>query len=954
MQKGFKKLLAIILSFICCLVSSLGVIAVDSEYTEFDSTAVQVNTHNNNVKYKDYIKEYSGMSAAAHDAKTPGGDFAESNDCEITVESIYENKENVLLWKDGNGSVTWNVYISESGLYNFELTFLPLKSGSDIEFSLMINGVTPFSELETVRFSRDWIDATEEPRIDSKGNEFAPEQCESGNYVYRTATDNEGVELQPYLFGFSSGWHTVTLVGKGYPVAIAEIGFTAPEAVDDYATVSKGYKFSENSDAEPIVIHAEDAVLKNDNSLIPKSVSNDSGMYPRYPFSSKINCIGGSNWQSPGQKITWEFEVETAGYYYFGARYKQNELINAESWRWLKIDGKTPFKEAAELRFKYGTGWQYYEMSVDGKPYYIWLDKGVHTLSLEVTLGDMAYYYEKLSAILDEIGNMYLEIIMITGETPDINRDYELFRQIPDFTSVLTDLSKQLEELSDEMKHLTGKGGSQYTAAVENMNRVISQMLRAEYLAHIYVNDYYTNYTTLSSWLAEMRKMPLTIDEMQLVPAGSDMKWERPNFFEKFKYSAQRLLSSYIDDYDIKSNKKAELKIWINWGRDQATVLNSLIEDSFTSQTGIEVDLQIVSNSLINGLLSNDFPDLQLHLSRTDPVNYGMRGALADLTQFPDYKEVLQRFNEGADIPYWYDGALYALPDTQTFYCMFYRTDIFEQLNLSVPTNWEEFLYASIIIQRNNMSVYMPYTQITSSTTVNSGIGSLNLYPTFMMQNGLSIYNAALDATEIDSAEGIRVFEEWTKLYTDYGYLKEADFYNRFRNGSMPLGIAPYTTYLTFYSAAPEIYGRWDIANVPGTVGGNSYTAGGGTGCSIVEKSDHKEEAWEFLKWWTSAETQIRYNNNVESVIGILGRTATANREALSGFSWNPGDLEKLLAQWDNVREVPEIPGSYYLTRAVDQAFWSVINDNTNPKDAVTKWAMVADGEISRKIEQYS
>ncbi len=382
--------------------------------------------------------------------------------------------------------------------------------------------------------------------------------------------------------------------------------------------------------------------------------------------------------------------------------------------------------------------------------------------------------------------------------------------------------------------------------------------------------------------------------------------------------------------------------------------MDSLIRESFTAETGIEVELQIVSNSLINGLLSGDYPDLQLHLSRVDPVNFGMRNALTDLTEFPDYEEVLTRFMPGADTPYWHNGSLYALPDQQTFFCMFYRTDIFEKLGLTVPTTWDEFLDCATVIQRYNMAVYVPYTQIATTTTVNVGIGNLNLYPTLMLQNNLNIYNDKLNGTDLINTDAINVFSEWTQMYSDYGYLKEADFYNRFRNGSMPLGIAPYTTYMTLYSAAPEIFGRWSIANVPGSDGGNSFVAGGGTGCAIVKKSNMQKEAWEFLKWWTRADTQVRYNNNVESILGMLGRIPTSNVEAFESFSWNPDDKEKLLNQWECVKEYPEVPGGYYLSRAIDQAFWSVINDSSNPKDAITKWSKVADDEIKRKINEYS
>ena len=170
----------------------------------------------------------------------------------------------------------------------------------------------------------------------------------------------------------------------------------------------------------------------------------------------------------------------------------------------------------------------------------------------------------------------------------------------------------------------------------------------------------------------------------------------------------------------------------------------------------------------------------------------------------------------------------------------------------------------------------------------------------------------------------------------------------------MPLGIAPYSTYMTLYSAAPEIKGRWSVALVPGNEEGNRSIAGAGTGCVIVKKSSHKDEAWEFLKWWTSAETQSRYSRNVESILGMIGRTATANIEALSSLAWDSDDLKVILEQWTLVKELPEVPGSYYLTRAVDQAFWAVVNGESTPKDAVAKWSRVADDEIARKIKEYS
>ena len=122
----------------------------------------------------------------------------------------------------------------------------------------------------------------------------------------------------------------------------------------------------------------------------------------------------------------------------------------------------------------------------------------------------------------------------------------------------------------------------------------------------------------------------------------------------------------------------------------------------------------------------------------------------------------------------------------------------------------------------------------------------------------------------------------------------------------------------------------------------------------ILEKSQNKEEAWEFLKWWTEAETQIRYNSNVEAILGAVSRVATANVDAFSRLGWDKEHLEILMSQLNEVQEIPEIPGSYYLSRSVDQAFWSVYNGKATVKDALTRWAREADSEIKRKIEEYS
>lgn len=916
--------------------------------------------------YVEYTNAHGITNKANANVNVPLNAFAADG-----ADVVAEN--NTLNWNTGDGSVTWTFKIPETALYNLQIVWEAKESGVDIITGVMIDGSYQFDGSDEIVLSRLWKNATDEPRKDAHGNEYAQEQAEIKGPTTSVVRDFESAVIDPFEFALTAGTHTITINNPEQSIVIHSIDFIVPETVESYEKVSSSYDVKDN-DADIIYIEGEEADMKTSNSIIPKSNNSDAGMSPSDSYLTKINFIGGTSWQTTGSLISWTFDVEKSGYYYINLRYKQSELVNGESYRWLKIDGKTPFAEAKTLTFPYGTSWKHKTLADEqDNPYYFYLESGKHTISMEVTVGGMSEYFYELSKIVDILGDEYIKVVMITSESPDLNRDYELDKQIPGFLDTLKNASERLGKLSDSMKSGTGKA-SQAVATIDNMKRVVDNMIRSPFIAQQYVSEYYTNYTSLSSWLYDMIEMPLAIDQIQFVPAGKEYHNNNANIFKSLAYSTTRLISSFTTDYSLTNNEAKQdentIRLWVNWGQDQAAALNSLIQDSFTPNEEyfyngkpINVQVEIVNASLINGILAGNYPDMSLQMARTEPVNLGIRGALADLTQFEDFEEVITRFQNGSNLetgavaPYSYNGQVFGMPDTQNFMLMFYRTDVLQELGLEVPQTWEDFLYCATIIQRNNMNVYVPFTQITTSTTVNAGIGNLHLFPTLMWQHNLSIYNENGTATDITNKDALNVFEQWTDFYLEHDFLKEADFYNRLRVGVMPLGIAPYSTYMTLYSTAPEIRGRWGIALVPGTENEdgtiNRSVAGSGTGCAIIEKSSKKQQAWQFLKWWTSAETQTRYNNNLQSILGMIGRNAVSNVEAFNNLSWDKNDLVVLNQQWAQIKEVQEVPGSYDVTRSIDQAFWAVLEDNSKVKDAVVKWSKSADKEIDRKIKEY-
>ena len=236
-------------------------------------------------------------------------------------------------------------------------------------------------------------------------------------------------------------------------------------------------------------------------------------------------------------------------------------------------------------------------------------------------------------------------------------------------------------------------------------------------------------------------------------------------------------------------------------------------------------------------------------------------------------------------------------------------------------------------------------------------MASLNIFPTLLQQQGLSIYNADQTGTSFAEPETMRVFEEWTDFYTKYNLPKDYSFFNRFRIGLVPMAVQTYGQYSALSAAAPEIKGKWAMAEIPGYVNEqgeiiNTQT-GFGSACMILKDSEHHEEAWELLKWWMSTDTQHRYALDIETILGVAGRYTSANVNATLQLDWGKGANEIIEGQWRKVKEIAEIPGGYYVSRAIDQAFWNVLTMNENPKDMMKKWGEVADVEITTKIEQY-
>lgn len=551
--------------------------------------------------YAVYAAALTDCPDAAQAITLAGGAYIQATDG-LQRSADYETAPDAVLLPQGTGTLTYELEVPQTALYALSLRYASLEgNGLDIRVGLRIDGEYPFSEAAELSFPRMWHNESETWKQDKDGNDLTPEQTEYRDMVDQPARDSLGVEVEPYVFRLTAGRHTIMVEGGGEAFALGQLCFLPPERPAAYTAPMD---LTDAQGVQPIVLQGESATYKSSSAMVPKGDNTDAAMTPASAENVRLNYIGGSSWAKPNASATWSFRVEQAGYYKLAFRFKQDQIINAKTYRRLKIDGVTPFAEAACIAFPYATKWQAQVLvNAAGEECLVWLEAGDHTVTMESTLGAAAAVYGKLQTIVQSLGDTYTSVVMVTGESPDAGRDYELFRSIPGFEDTLRTNMEALDALVQELQTLSGKKSTQAIASMQNMRRVLRLMLERPYIAHQYLSDYYSNYCSVSAWMNDMSSMPLALDELRIVYHSQEAEMQSVGVLDRLLFSLRRFINSFRQNDGSQATAKSDtkLRLWVNWGRDQTRALSSLIQDSFTAGTGIEVDVQMVNATLVAG-----------------------------------------------------------------------------------------------------------------------------------------------------------------------------------------------------------------------------------------------------------------------------------------------------------------------------------------------------------------
>lgn len=905
--------------------------------------------------YAKYLQKYGDAGKPANSVEVGLFDFTDGEG--VRVETDYEGEPKVIYMED-DSRATWQVEIPQSGLYNMYIEYYPIASrGVDIERAFYINGSLPFAGSDDLAFSRVWGDKNE-VREDNQGNEIRPTQVEIPRWQSSFFKDYMGYYTEPYQYYFEAGSNEITLEAVNEPMVIRRLVVMAIDEQLDYAdyiaAADKNTYRNTDTDFEQKV-QGEDSTFRSSPSLY---ATYDRSSATTEPYSSakiKLNMIGGQSWKVSGQWIEWDITVPEDGFYEISIKGRQNYQRGFVSNRALFIDGKVPFKEVSAIPFQYNNAWDMLTLSdEDGNPYQFALTAGTHTIRLEVTLGDLGGILNEMEDSVYRLNQMYRKILVLTGTEPDEFRDYQLGKVYPEVIEAMGLESKRLYRMVDEIVAYTGQKASQIAAAQTLATQLERFVKNPDKIPPTMMN-FKENISSLGTSIQTLSEAPLDIDYIVVAASGHAVTAKKETFLKKAVHEIRSFVSSFTEDYNSLGNiydKDEAITVWMLSGRDQSTILKTMIDDTFTPQYGIGVNVKLVeAGTLLPATVAGTGPDVALSVGQGEPVNYALRNASVDLSKFDGIDEVLSHYYPSAYAPYQFNGGIYGLPETQNYNVLFYRTDIMEELGLEIPQTWDDFINMLPIIQQNNMSAGIP------SVYNNANAPDLSSLLDLLFQNGGVLYNGTGESTQIDEEPGVNAFEMHTRFFTHYKLPTIYNFVNRFRSGEMPIGISSYSTYNTLVVFAPEIRGLWDFTMIPGiqkedgTIDRSAHSWGN---CSMMlQGAGDEEKAWQFMKWWADAETQTRFGRELESVMGSSARYATANVDAFEGLAWSSKQMKVLKEQWAWTCGTPEVPGSYYTSRHLVNAVRKVIAASEDPRETLLDYTRTINEELTKKRKEF-
>lgn len=320
-------------------------------------------------------------------------------------------------------------------------------------------------------------------------------------------------------------------------------------------------------------------------------------------------------------------------------------------------------------------------------------------------------------------------------------------------------------------------------------------------------------------------------------------------------------------------------------------------------------------------------PDLFYLRSFTKSRQLYEQGYLEPLADLPGLKEHFAP----ATLSPWAtdDGQPYGVPFIATSHGIYYNVDLFEQLNLQVPTTWEGLLNTAHSIQDAG---FIPFANASGDSWTMAEIVFMNLAPNFIGGRegrlaylaGERCFNDEHMVAAFQAVADIAPFlPENQRLLTYY------ESQQLFLQGKAAMWLGG-SWDITFFEQENPAF-AWSVFAPPPPAGQPPYlTFHLDAGMGLNAASTHKAEAKEFLTWMTTPEFGALLGNELPGFFPMHTQVPPLQNEHANTFlALNEGRGTDVRLAWEKLRDGS--PDGY--TLMMDGAV-AVANGEQTPQQA--------------------
>ncbi len=906
-----------------------------------------------------YTRTSSGYTASDYTGETISYSMADIARGDAQSALTGETKEyadaSQVLDLSAGDKAQVEIDVKEDGLYVMNFNYLSYdESILPVSIGMTVDGEYPFYESRNIKLSTTW-NLSEEKNYDRYGNEVVAVPEKDVRWEKQGLTDSGYRHSDPLKLELKKGRHTLDFEVMEGNFLFGNIELAAPEKLAAYSA-------SEPADGSELITIQGEAYKETNDSSIHAVAEYDTSVDPYATKETILNTLDSDSFNEAGQKVTYSFEVKKAGTYNIAMNYRQSDKTDFPVFVDIAIDGKMPNDAFRSYGMAYTTKYKTSRLKdSNGEDLSVYLDAGVHTISYTISMDNICYVMEALDVVMSEVNDLALEITKVAGNNADKYRDLKLSRYIPNLEEKLSGYASELEELE--------KSAIKWSDSDKNVAVMSPMLIAAKQLRSLAENpdeipyriaELSTSTNSVNHYLAQaiddLMVNGLAIDRIYICQKDTKLPG-KAGFFKSIGQNISRFTSSFTNQaYSTRNTDKNHIQVWVNRSSQYVQIMQKLIDEKFTPETGIDVDISIMPDQqkLVLANAAGNAPDVATGINYTIPYELAIRGALADMSQFDGFKETAKQFEPGFFLTGTIGDKVYSMPETMNFWVLFYRSDVMEKLGLEIPQTMEEVIDILPTLQMRGLNFYYPTAGM---------ILMRNFHGTtpLIVQSGGNIYNGtANEGCGLGNENTVQGLTTLTDLFTVYNMPVNVDnFYQHFRNGDMPLGIADYATFNMLTNAAPELASSWKIALAPGTKKEDGSIDRSVCGCAestvIFKKDDaeRQQKAWKFVQWWASAETQAEFGQTIQISYGDDYIWNTANMAAMKQLPIDSNSKNVIMETAKNVVDVPRVPGTYLLEREVSNTFNDIVVNGQDARTRIDKAVKSVNHEFDRKLEEF-